>query len=61
VLGIAPGQWAWRLAAIAVVYVVIYILCGMFVFTPLAGDSFQQVYAGMEMPHGFCRFKLGEL
>ncbi len=54
-----PGQWAWRLAAIAVVYVVIYILCGMFVFTPLAGDAFQQVYAGMEMPAWILPFQAG--
>ncbi len=58
-LAMAPGQWAWRLAAIAVVYVVIYVVFGMFVFTPLAGDVFQEVYAGMEMPGWILPFQAG--
>lgn len=58
-LVMVPGQWAWRLAAIAVIYVVIYVLCGMLVFTPLAGDAFQQIYAGMEMPAWILPFQAG--
>jgi len=43
-------QWVWKMALLAVIYVLIYIGFGMFVFVPLAGDAFQQFYTGLEMP-----------
>jgi len=40
----------WKLALIAVIYVVIYISFGMFVFMPLAGEAFHEYYAGLQLP-----------
>jgi len=37
--------------------VLIYIGFGMFVFQPLAGDAFQQFYAGLEMPSWILPFQ----
>ena len=44
------SQWAWKLALLAVIYILIYISFGQFVFMPLAGDAFEEFYAGLEMP-----------
>lgn len=49
-LSMPAAQWIWKLALLAVIYILIYIGFGMFVFIPLAGDAFQQFYAGLEMP-----------
>jgi len=43
-------EWVWKLALIAVVYVFVYILFGMFVFKPLAGEAFQEYYSGLQLP-----------
>jgi MFS family permease len=51
------GQWIWKLALLAVIYVLIYIGFGMFVFLPLAGDAFQQFYTGLEMPSWILPFQ----
>jgi hypothetical protein len=50
-------QWIWKLALLAVIYILIYIGFGMFVFMPLAGDAFQQFYAGLEMPQWILPFQ----
>lgn len=50
-------QWIWKLALLAVIYIIIYIGFGMFVFVPLAGDAFQQFYAGLEMPQWILPFQ----
>jgi len=50
-------QWVWKMALLAVIYVLIYIGFGMFVFKPLAGDAFQQFYAGLEMPSWILLFQ----
>ncbi|MCD6341959.1 MAG: hypothetical protein J7L83_03795 [Thaumarchaeota archaeon] len=43
-------EWAWKLASIAVIYVITYILFGMLVFRPLAGKAFEEYYAGLQLP-----------
>jgi len=43
-------EWAWKLALIAVIYVVIYFSFGAFVFMPLAGDAFQSYYGELQGP-----------
>ncbi len=50
-------QWIWKLALLAVIYILIYIGFGMFVFKPLAGDAFQQFYAGLVMPQWILPFQ----
>ena len=41
--------WTWKLALIAVLYVVIYFMFGMLV-PILAGDAFETYYAGLQLP-----------
>jgi len=43
---------------IAVVYVIIYISFGMFVFRPLAGEAFQEYYADLQMPGWILPFQM---
>lgn len=43
-------EWILKLLSIAVLYMIIYILFGMLVFQPLAGEAFQEYYAGLELP-----------
>lgn len=52
-------EWIWRLILIAIIYVVIYISFGMFVFKPLAGDAFQEYYADLQMPAWILLFQVG--
>jgi hypothetical protein len=49
-LVMTTSQWAWKLVLLAVIYILIYISFGQFVFIPLAGDAFEEFYAGLEMP-----------
>jgi hypothetical protein len=51
------GEWAWKLAAIAVIYVVIYIAAGMFIFRTLAGPAFDEYYHGLQMPSWIVPFQ----
>lgn len=51
------GQWIWRLALLAIIYVLLYLGFGMLVFQPLAGDAFQQYYVGLEMPSWILLFQ----
>jgi hypothetical protein len=44
------SQWAWKLALLAIIHILIYISFGQFVFMPLAGDAFEEFYAGLQMP-----------
>ncbi len=46
----SSSQWAWKLVLLAIIYILIYISFGQFVFIPLAGDAFEEFYAGLEMP-----------
>jgi hypothetical protein len=43
-------EWTWKLALIAIIYVVIYLSFGAFVFMPLAGDAFQSYYGDLQGP-----------
>ncbi len=49
-LNMSSSQWAWKLSLIAGIYVVVYILFGMFVFMPLAGQAAQEYYTGLQLP-----------
>ena len=44
------SQWVCKLALLAIVYILIYVSFGQSVFMPLAGDAFQEFYAGLQMP-----------
>jgi len=50
--------WIWRLALIAVIYVFIYILFGMFVAKPLAGEAFDEYYANLQLPPWILPFQM---
>ncbi len=43
-------EWVWKLILIAVIYVVIYFLFGLFVLIPLAGEAFQEYYGDLQLP-----------
>ncbi|NOY36846.1 MAG: hypothetical protein GXO83_04660 [Chlorobi bacterium] len=51
-------DWIWKLTLIAVIYVFIYSLFGMFVFKPLAGEAFDNYYAGLKMPMWILPFQM---
>lgn len=51
-------EWLWKLTALAIVYVVIYISFGMFVFQPLAGEAFAEYYAGLQLPGWILPFQM---
>jgi len=51
-------EWVWKLILIAVIYVVIYFSFGMFVFMPLAGEAFQEYYAGLQLPAWILPFQM---
>jgi hypothetical protein len=50
--------WIWKLSLVAVIYVAIYISFGMLVFRPLAGDAFQEFYAGLQLPAWIVPFQM---
>ena len=50
--------WVWKLGLLALIYVVIYISFGMFVFRPLAGEAFQEFYAGLQLPVWILPFQM---
>jgi hypothetical protein len=54
----AIGEWLWKLLLVGVVYVIIYVTFGMFVFRPLAGDAFQQYYGDLQMPPWILPFQM---
>jgi hypothetical protein len=56
-LNMPTAHWVWKLALLAVIYVLIYLGFGMFVFQPLAGDAFQQFYKGLEIPSWILLFQ----
>ena len=51
-------QWAWKLAVIAIVYVIIYLAFGALVFRPLVGEAFDQYYGDIQLPVWFVPFQL---
>jgi hypothetical protein len=40
----------WKLILISIIYVMIYVSFGMFVFIPLAGNAFQEYYGNLQLP-----------
>jgi len=51
-------EWAWKLILIAIIYLVIYFLFGMFVFIPLAGEAFQEYYGDLQLPAWIFPFQI---
>jgi hypothetical protein len=51
-------EWVWKLILIAVIYVFIYISFGAFVAIPLAGEAFQEYYAGLQLPAWILPFQM---
>lgn len=51
-------EWVWKLISIGVIYMVIYISFGMFVFMPLAGEAFQEYYGDLQMPGWILPFQM---
>jgi hypothetical protein len=51
-------EWVWKLMLIAVIYLVIYFLFGLFVFRPLAGEAFQEYYGDLQLPAWIFPFQL---
>ena len=47
-----------RMFVIGIVYMVIYILFGMFVAMPLGGEAFQSYYAGLHLPPWILPFQI---
>ena len=50
-------QWIWKLIAIGVIYVFVYIASGALIFLPIAGDAVNQVYSDMQMPEWILQFQ----
>lgn len=50
ILRLTRGEWARRLALIAVIYVVVYVAFGALIFRPLVGSAFQEYYGDLELP-----------
>jgi len=57
-LPMSLGEWAWKLLLIAVIYVIIYIAFGALVAMPLAGEDFQEYYAGLQLPPWILPFQM---
>lgn len=51
-------QWIIKLALVAIIYALIYVLFGALVFKPLAGAAFDEFYAGLQMPDWIIPFQL---
>ncbi len=47
-----------RMFAIAIIYMILYILFGMFVAMPLGGEVFQEYYAGLQLPPWIFPFQI---
>jgi hypothetical protein len=57
-LDMPPKEWVWKLGLIAVIYVVVYISFGIFIFRPLAGEAFQEYYADLQLPAWILPFQM---
>lgn len=51
-------EWSWKLILIALIYVVIYVSFGMFVFRPLVGEMFQEYYGDLQLPAWVLPFQI---
>lgn len=55
---IGPERLLWKLLVLGLIYLIIYILFGLFVFLPLAGEAFAGYYAGLKMPFWIFPFQV---
>jgi hypothetical protein len=44
------AEWAWKIAILTLIYVIIYVSFGLLVFTPLAGDALEEYYKDFKIP-----------
>lgn len=49
-LTMPTGKWVWKIALIAVIYIMIYFIFGALVAKPLAGRAFDEYYANLQLP-----------
>lgn len=57
-LHLTPLQWLWKVGALAVIYVFIYLLFGLVVAKPLAGAAFDEYYGNLQLPGWFLPFQV---
>lgn len=57
-LHLSPLQWIWKTGALALIYVVVYLLFGALVAKPLAGAAFDEYYANLQLPPWIIPFQL---
>lgn len=57
-LHLSVVEWIWKIAALAVIYVFVYILFGALVAKPLAGAAFDEYYANLQLPPWIIPFQL---
>ena len=58
-LELPASQWAWKLAAIGIAYIVIYFAFGALVAKPLAGEIFYKYYSNLHIPAWMIPFQFG--
>lgn len=56
-LHLSIAQWLWKIAALAVIYVVVYFLFG-FIAVILGGEAFQEYYGQLQLPAWFFPFQI---
>jgi hypothetical protein len=56
-LHLSAVQWLWKIAALAVLYVVVYFLFG-FIAVILGGAAFQEYYGQLQLPEWFFPFQI---
>ena len=54
----SPLTWIWKFFFVGIVYMLVYLLFGAFVFKPLAGEAFNQYYGAMQMPVWILPFQI---
>lgn len=57
-LHLSAWQWIWKIGALAVIYVFIYLLFGALVAKPLAGAAFDEYYANLQLPPWIIPFQM---
>lgn len=57
-IDMSVNELVWRLLLIGIIYLIIYILFGMFVFKPLAGKVFDEFYINLHLPQWIIPFQI---
>jgi hypothetical protein len=57
-LHLSALQWIWKISALAVIYVFVYLLFGALVAKPLAGAAFDEYYANLQLPAWIIPFQV---